>query len=224
METKLYVEDRQIVTPGDVLAEGLDLLPSSGCFRHGNVIKAKYFGIARIKNRYISVVPLSGVYMPRVGDGIIARISDIQATFWICDINSPYDALLQIGAVTDQFVDIAKTDISTFYDIGDVIYAKVLSVTKSKNVQLTMRDYRAKKLVGGRIIKISPSKVPRVIGKEGSMIDLIKNKTGCQIIVGQNGVIWFKGENEALAARALLTIDREAHLKGLTEKISQILG
>ena len=97
-------------------------------------------------------------------------------------------------------------------------------ISKSKNVTLSMNDYRAKKLNGGRLLKITPYKVPRLIGKEGSMIELIKNKTKCQIIVGQNGVVWIKGEKEGLAARAITMIEEESHTSGLTDKISGLLG
>ena len=55
------------------------------------------------------------------------------------------------------------------------------------------------------------------------MIELIKNKTGCQIVVGQNGVVWLKGTNEGLAAKTVLMIEREAHTEGLTERITQFL-
>ena len=85
------------------------------------------------------------------------------------------------------------------------------------------RQSRSRKLIGGRIMKITPSKVPRVIGKAGSMIELIKDKTKCQIIVGQNGVIWLKGENEGLAAKTIYKIERESHTTGLTDKITAYL-
>lgn len=224
MEQALLVKEKQLVIPGDVLARGLEWLPSAGTYRVNSEIRAKQLGLVRLRDKFIGIVPLAGVYVPRPGDGVIAIITDMQATFWITDINSPYDAILQVGEAVGEFVDITKTDISVYYDIGDVIYAKVLAVTRSKSVQLTMNDYRAKKLIGGRLMRITPSKVPRLIGREGSMIELIKSKTGCQIVVGQNGVVWLKGEREALAAKAIARIDAEAHTEGLTDRITKMLG
>jgi len=222
-KSELLVKERQLVAPGDAVARGLDYLPGAGCYRKNTDIKSKLLGLVRLKDRVVGVVPLSGVYVPKPGDGIIATVSDMQSTFWILDINSPYDALLQLGEATAEYIDIAKTDISIYFDIGDVVYAKVLSVSRSKNVTLTMNDYRAKKLIGGRIMKVTPSKVPRIIGKEGSMIELIKNYTGCHIVVGQNGVVWLKGSNEALAAKTVLMIEREAHIRGLTDRVTAML-
>ncbi|MBU5557978.1 MAG: exosome complex RNA-binding protein Rrp4 [Candidatus Aenigmatarchaeota archaeon] len=222
-QAMLLAKERQLVVPGEVLAKGFEWLPSAGCYRANNEIRAKQLGLVRIKERFIGVIPLAGVYVPRPGDGVIGVVNDIQPTFWIVDINSPYDSILQLGEAVGEYVDTTKTDISVYYDIGDVIYAKVMAVSRSKSVQLTMNDYRAKKLIGGRLMHITPSKVPRLIGREGSMIELIKNKTGCQIIVGQNGVVWLKGEKEALAAKAVLTIEAEAHTEGLTDRITKLL-
>jgi len=223
-KSEVLVKEKEIVIPGQTLAKGLDYLPSNGCYRSNNEIKSKVMGLTKIKDRYIGVIPLAGVYVPKPGDGIIGTVSDIQSTFWIVDINSPYDSILQLGEAVGEYVDLNKTDISTYFDVGDVIYAKVLNVAKSKNITLTMNDYRAKKLSGGKLLSITPTKVPRLIGREGSMIELIKNKTDCQIIVGQNGIVWIKGEKETLAIKAILTIERESHISGLTDKITKLLG
>ena len=81
------------------------------------------------------------------------------------------------------------------------------------------------KISGGRLIKISSQKVPRVIGKQGSMVSLIKSKTGCEITVGQNGLVWLKGtpEGELLAEKAVKMIEEKSHLEGLTEKMDKFL-
>lgn len=222
--SEILVQDKQLVIPGAALAAGVDYIPGAGCFREDNQIKSKFLGLIRLKDKLINVISLSGVYIPKSGDGIIAKVIDMQSTFWILDINSPYDAILQLGEAVSEYVDISKTDISVYYDIGDIVYVKILNVSSSKNISLTMNDYRAKKLFGGKLISITPSKVPRLIGKEGSMIELIKNKTGCQIVVGQNGRVWIKGTNEILATKAILMIEKEAHKEGLTDRITEMLG
>ena len=224
MESELLVKERELVIPGQTLAKGLDYLPSSGCFRANDEVRAKLLGLVRLKDRFVSIVPLAGVYIPKPGDGVIGFVKDMQTTLWVIDINSPYDSIMLLGEAVDEYIDLNKTDISMFYDIGDVIYAKVLSVSKSKSVHLTMNDRRARKLIGGRIMKITPSKVPRLIGREGSMIEMIKDKTKTQIIVGQNGIVWLKGEKESLAVKAVLTIENESHTVGLTDRVSQLLN
>ena len=219
----LLKNEKSLVVPGTVIAKGLDFLPGSGSYRSGDEIRSKYLGLVRLKDKLVSIAPLNGVYMPKPGDGIVGVISEMQATFWIVNINSPYDAIMQLGEASGDFIDLQKTDLSSIFDIGDVIFAKILSVTKSKHVNVTMNDYRAKKLTGGMILYINSSKVQRVIGKEGSMIEIIKQKTGCQIVVGQNGVVWIKGEKEALAAKAVMLIEKESHVSGLTDRVMKLL-
>jgi exosome complex component RRP4 len=78
------------------------------------------------------------------------------------------------------------------------------------------------KLDGGFIFRIIPSRVPRVIGREGSMITLIKEKTGCNITVGQNGWIWVKGQDldsQIKARKAIEFVAEQVHVNGLTEKV-----
>ena len=82
-----------------------------------------------------------------------------------------------------------------------------------------------RKLYSGTIVKIDPTNVPRVIGKQGSMITAIRENTQTRIQIGQNGYIWIdgKGEDIALAQKAIETIDQEATSKGLTKKIEKLL-
>jgi exosome complex component RRP4 len=109
--------------------------------------------------------------------------------------------------------------------IGDAIACKIYSV-KRKGVDVTIKGRGLGKLEDGLIIKINSNKVPRVIGKEGTMINLIKEKTGCNIIVGQNGVVWISGrdiEEELKAKEAILFITEKSFVDGLTEQVKSFL-
>ena len=110
--------------------------------------------------------------------------------------------------------------------MGDLIYAKINAMNPSSDsVHLSMQDSRSRKFAGGRIVRISPSKVPRLIGKMGSMINVIKDNTGCRISVGQNGLVWLEGEGLDLALQAIKMIEENAHkVSGLTDKVSDFLA
>jgi exosome complex component RRP4 len=214
---------REIVLPGTYIEErkGRKIV---NCYVEGEKVFSKVLGILKISDEEISVVPLAGKYFPKVGDRIIGRIEEIEVSGWWVDINSPYRAFLPLAEAVEEFVDVRRVDLSRFYDIDDIIFCKITKVTKNKIIQVSMKDMLARKLFGGITIKITPYKVPRVIGKGGSMIELIKKKTGSEIYVGQNGVIWIKGGKKEKAIEAILTIEREAHISGLTEKIAKMLG
>ena len=222
-DSELLVEEKIIVVPGELLAKGIDFLPGYGSFKEDGEIRSKILGLVKVKEHIISVVPLSGIYIPMKGDGVIGIVSDVQISSWLVDINSPYIGFLPLSEGTEEFIDLTRSDITDYFDVGDVVYVRINKVTKRKDVQLTMKDRMCRKLYGGNIIRITPAKVPRLIGRSGSMIEMIKKKTGCHIIVGQNGLVWIKGEKETLAAKAVLMVERESHTEGLTDRISEML-
>ncbi|MBW2963170.1 exosome complex protein Rrp4 [Candidatus Woesearchaeota archaeon] len=223
--SNVLVKEKEIVVPGEALAEGMDYLPGSGTYRLNDKIIAKKLGLVNVSGRAIKLVPLSGRYLPKYGDKIIAQVTDITMNGWIVDINSAYSAFLSMRDASARFIRKGE-DLTKIYDVGDYIRAKVIKVTSQNLVDLTMKEPGLNKLRSGRIIEINPHKVPRVIGKEGSMVSLIKTKTNCNIIVGQNGRVWINSENldsELIAEKAIKKIEKEAHLEGLTERIEKFL-
>ena len=82
-----------------------------------------------------------------------------------------------------------------------------------------------RKLRDGRVLTVNAKKIPRIIGSKKSMLTLLRDKTGCRVVVGQNGIIWLDGpeENMELVVEAILKITRESHTKGLTDRISEYL-
>jgi exosome complex component RRP4 len=212
---------REIVVPGELLAiSGKRAGP--GTYSEGGKIFASQLGIKSVRTDMISVVPLSGQYMPMRGDLVVGKIVDVGASNWLVDINSPYPAPLHVNEVPWR-VEFGET--RRFMGVGDVVMLKVVGHDEQMRVQVSMQDHGLRKLTGGMIIEVSPSKVPRVIGKNGSMIQMLKNSTGCRIYVGQNGRIWIDGELDSivLAVQAIRMIEDEAHAQGLTEKVKQLL-
>src|SRR3989344_859844 len=221
----ILIKEKDIVVPGEILAESMDYLPGNGTFRDGETIFAMYVGLVSINGRIIKVIPLSGRYIPKKGDLVIGKIADITFGGWRVDIGWAFEAGLNMKDATSDFIE-KKADLTQYYDFSDIISAEITHVSGSKIIDLTTKGPGLKKLRSGRIIEITPSKVPRIIGKQGSMITLLKEKTGCKIIVGQNGRIWISGEShekEMLAVDVIKKIEREAHLEGLTDRIKNYL-
>ena len=140
---------------------------------------------------------------------------------WDVDINSPYSGILPAFEVFGR----DKKELSKVYDVGDVLFLRVIDVDEVKKAKLGLKGRGLGKFKGGIIVEISPTKVPRLIGKKGSMINMIKNKTNCKIVVGQNGLVWVKGNEdmEQLTREIIHTIEVEAHTSGLTNKIKNKL-
>jgi exosome complex component RRP4 len=55
------------------------------------------------------------------------------------------------------------------------------------------------------------------------MVEMVKELTGTQIVVGQNGLVWVKGDNEDIAVEAILTIEEKSHTQGLTDYIKEMI-
>ncbi len=220
----LQVEARQVVVPGDILAEGLDYLPGEGTWRDGERIRARQIGLVEVKGRQIRVIPLAGKYLPRKGDLVIGLVTNIHLHGWQVDINSPYPALLPLANATSTFIP-RGADLSKFFSIGDYIVTKVVSVSSQNVVDLTMKGPGLKKLEGGRIFMVNPAKVPRIIGHNGSMIRLIKQATHARITIGQNGVCYIQAEpeDEILAIKAIRIVEKYSHVQGLTEAVKRYL-
>ncbi|MDI6917539.1 MAG: exosome complex RNA-binding protein Rrp4 [Thermoplasmatales archaeon] len=209
---------REIVLPGEFLGENLE--PGPGVYNEGKQAYASVLGVKSVRANRVNVVPLSGRYIPKVHDCIIGTIIEVGPSSWLVDINSPYPALLHI---TESPWRVDFGDAAKFLNIGDAVLVKVSGVDEIKRVQVTMKDIGLRKITGGQLMEIPPSRIPRVIGKGGSMISLIKRSTKCRMFVGQNGRIWLDGGNVSTAVAAIKKIEKEAHTFGLTDAIGKYL-
>ncbi|MEM2648417.1 MAG: exosome complex RNA-binding protein Rrp4 [Candidatus Bathyarchaeia archaeon] len=220
-----YFENRQIVTPGDLLAEG-DYISGNNTYKSGNRIYASRLGLVEYQGKTVQVIALNAVYIPSPGDQVIGRIEDVNINGWIVDVNSPYKALLRVNDAINKPFRQQKYDLTSFLDVGDLILAKVIAFDRTMDPLLTIREPGLGKITQGQIVKVSPAKIPRIIGRRASMINLLKRETECKITVGQNGIILVSGptpEHEKLAILAIEKIAQEAHTSGLTDRIAEMI-
>jgi len=221
---QIVVENKSIVIPGEELASGMEFLPSYGTYRDRDKIVASRLGLVSIDGKIIRIIPLTGKYNPKRGDVIIGKVEDVSYSGWRIDTNCAYPAMLSVKDATSEFVG-RGADLTQFFDVDDYLVAKIINVTSQKLIDLTMRGPGLRKLTGGRVVEVNTNKVPRIIGKQGSMVHMIKEATGCKIIVGQNGLLWILGEprGELIAIDAIRKIEQESHMSGLTERIKEFL-
>jgi exosome complex component RRP4 len=221
----IFFEKKQLVTPGELLAEG-DYLAGENTYTEGNKIYASRIGLVDSDNKKVDVVALRAFYIPKVGDIVIGTVSEVGFTGWTVDIKAPYTALLRASDVLSRPFKPQNDELSQVLNAGDLIVAKIASYDRAHDPQLTVSEPGLGKITRGQIMKVTPTKIPRVIGRKGSMISMIKQETGCQIILGLNGVILVTGKNpesEELAMMAIQKIEEESHTSGLTDRISQLL-
>ena len=216
----IYVENKDLVIPGQVLSDD-EYYSGRGTFKENGKICSSLIGLVSLRNKKIRVIPLKSKYVPKKGDVVIGKINDVRFSMWDVDINSPYSGILPAFEVFGR----EKKELNKVYDVGDVLFLRVVDVDEIKKAKLGLKGRGMGKFKGGIIVDIAPTKVPRLIGKKGSMINMIKDKTKCKIVVGQNGLVWIKGDEdmEQLTKNIIHLIEAEAHTSGLTNKIKNKL-
>ena len=212
--------ERKVVVPGEVIFSGEDYLPGNGTEKKGDDIVAMKFGLAEEVSKLVKIIPLSGGYEPRRGNVIIGRVEMLTMNGWVINFGNTENVFLSLMEVP-RFVN--KGALDEVMDVGDMAVVKISSI-KGRSIDCTVKSRGLGKIEEGMIFRINPNKVPRVIGKEGSMIKVIKDETGCNITVGQNGFIWIKGdkiEDEILARNSINFITEKSFVDGLTQAVEK---
>lgn len=194
---------QKIVVPGEKIAD-TPLRLDDGLVEK-NATYSTVIGIYDDERR--TLIPLEGLWYPRRDDKIVGVIEEDKLNTYVVDLNAPYK-----GLIISKFVD-------TPFAAGDAIEAMIKEVDKTKTAILM----RPRRLAGGKVMMVKPSKIPRIIGKNDTMIKQIMDFTKSSIVIGLNGVIWMKGGNIDLATAAILKIEEEAHTNGLTDRMREML-
>jgi exosome complex component RRP4 len=217
---------RKYVVPGDKISEG-NFRPLMNVIKAGNSIIATRIGIAETGREGVKVIPLSGIYIPRVNDIVIGKIIDHSSLSWEVDINSCFSAHLPAQEVFGRDFSPARDDMGRQLAIGDLIAARIIAFDRTRDPMLTIQDKDLGKIPRGELLKISATRVPRLIGKRGSMIQTIEQATQTRVLIGQNGIIVVIGRSPdgiKLAIRAIRMVEEEAHTVNLTQRVKVLLN
>jgi exosome complex component RRP4 len=217
---------KRYVIPGDVIIEG-NYRPLMNVIKKDNVIIATRIGIAESSKDGIKVIPLSGVYIPRINDIVIGKIIDNSSLSWEVDINACFSAHLPAQDVFGRDFSPAKDDMKKRLAPGDLVTARIITFDRTRDPMLTIQEKDLGKISNGEFLKISSTRVPRLIGKRGSMIQTIEQATQTRILIGQNGILVVTGKHDegiALAFKAIKLVEEEAHTSNLTQKVKDLLN
>ncbi len=220
-----FFEKRQLVAPGDLLAEG-DYIAGENTYMENGKVYAQRIGLVDSENKKVDIVALRAFYVPKIGDIVIGSVIEVGFNGWTVDIKSPYTAMLRASDVLSRPFKPQNDELNQVLNAGELVVAKIASYDRAHDPQLTVAEPGLGKITRGQLMRVTPTKIPRIIGRKGSMISMIKLETGCQIILGLNGVILVTGktpEDEELAMTAIKKIEDESHTSGLTDRVTQLL-
>ena len=215
MEMPVYFSDHEVVLPGQLLSDD-GKRSGEGTYVVDGKVYAAQVGLATIRNNRVCVIAFKGAYRPQVGDEVIGVISDVKPNGFDVVLGKHLTGVIRIP-------DRRKVQ-NLGLRVGDVISARV----KESSLRGIILEHtrRMRKFDKGLLISIHPAKIPRLIGRRGSMINMIKRRTGCRIVVGRNGLIVISGPSPAqefAAVTAIKEVEREAHTQGLTERVGKLI-
>jgi exosome complex component RRP4 len=217
-------ENRDLVVPGDALFEGR-IRTGDNTFRTEGKVCASRIGLVNYSRGMVSVIALEAGFNPLSGDLVVGEVIDIDLGRWVVDIGTPEDAVLNVPEAIDAPFrsDLVMPEI---LDVGDTIVAKIVDMDRRRTPILSIMGKGLGKVEAGFIFRLTPSKIPRLIGKKGSMVNMILKETGCNIVIGQNGRILIQGktrEQEMMVVKVIQKIEDEAHISGLTNRVQEYL-
>ena len=216
---------RKYVIPGDVVTTG-PFRPEQNVILEGEKIISTTIGISEIYEDSVRVITLTGKYIPKIDDLVIGKVNSHTSLSWELDINSCYVGFLPAQDVFGRDFSAHADELSTKLKTGDLVAARIANFDRTRDPLVTISDRDLGAIDSGELVKISPSKVPRLIGKRGSMIQMIEMATNAAVTIGQNGWVVVSCETpEGLlkAKKAIEMVDQKAHVANLTDQIKEML-
>lgn len=216
---------RKYVIPGEVITTG-PYRPEQNVTLDGNKIVATIIGISEIYDDTVRVIPLTGKYLPKINDLVIGKVISHSSLSWELDINSCYVGFLPAQDVFGRDFSAHSDELTSKLDKGDLVAARIANFDRTRDPLLTISDRDLGKIDSGELIEISSSKIPRLIGKRGTMIQTIEMATGATITIGQNGWVVVTCENSdglLKAIKAIRMVEEQAHIANLTDRVKEML-
>jgi|Deesub1362A_J573_1020465.scaffolds.fasta_scaffold00001_206 exosome complex component RRP4 len=225
---------KRIVVPGTTVDKNVRYNRIGEYFvRDYRGLVATLLGVVQQGRGGIDLIPYKDVYRPSRGDYVIGVVVGYAPNGWILDIGSYTKAFLPASEmISNRRFDPRRDELSKYLAVGDVVGVKISDVRRLGYFGATLRqspedkDKRLGRIRGYYIMKVTTTKLPRIIGKKGSMIRLIKQKIKGDIVIAQNGVILFKGpyEEYLLLKKIINLIAAKTFASGLTDTVAGILG
>ena len=215
------MSESQFVLPGDVIVTG-DYRPEQNVILDGDRLMSTAVGFSEIEDNLVTVTPLTGLYTPKTDDLVIGKIVSHNALSWEVDINSYYSGILTASDIFGKDYSPSRDDLSLKLKTGDIILARIANVN-SRDPLITITGENLGKIDSGELIKISPTKIPRLTG---SVIQTIEASTNATITVGQNGLIILKCDNSTGLKKSIASIKMIGMAQydaNLEEKIQRFL-
>ena len=211
----------QSVFPGDVIATG-DYKPEQNVILDDDRLISTTIGFSEMKDNSVSVIPLTGFYVPNIDDLVIGKIISHNALSWEVNINSYYSGILLASDIFGKDYSPSKDDLSLKLNVGDIVLARIANMG-SRDPLITIAGENLGRIDSGELIKISSTTIPYLTD---SIIQTIEESTSAKISIGQNGLIILNCDNSTdltKAIKSIKMIDMIRDSDSMEEKIKNFL-
>lgn len=193
---------KRIVIPGELVSGERKRLGGNVFVADGKIF-SKVLGITEDEGEKAAVVPLEGKYFPQMEDAVIGVVTRVIFAGYNININSFVDSFIPRSVMREDL------------RVGDLVSGKVTYVNELREAEISF----PRKMFGGDVIEVNPVRTPRLIGKNGSMLELLKQGTMCDIIIGKNGRVWARNGNLELLKKVVEFINANSYKSNLTNSV-----
>ncbi|CAP25927.2 Protein CBR-EXOS-2 [Caenorhabditis briggsae] len=190
-EARNDIDETKIVIPGHSVCDApQQFMRGHGTFIRDGEIVSSLSGVVKQLNRLLMVKTIKQRYAGEVGDVVVARVVEVQAKRWKCDVSSRLHANLPLGSVLLPGGDFRRKDVedeekmSEFLKNGELICAEIQQVQHDGTLMLHTRNNKYGKLQQGILIKVPP----HLIKKSKKHFHTLPY--GMAVIIGCNGNVW----------------------------------
>ena len=214
------------VMPGDIITREARRA-GENVLLDGDALVSLKVGLVSTAEDAVSVIPLSGKYVPHADDLVVGKVVSHTSQAWELDINSAYVGFLLATDVFGRDFASHADELTSKLALGDMVAARVANFDRTRDPLLTIDDRDLGKIDSGELVIMTPGKVAALIGRQGSMIQEIEHATNAAFTIGQNGFVVISCEDRdgLLRAReAVSLIEQEAYSPGLLDRVRSKLG
>lgn len=218
---------RPMVVPGEYVGDDRFYIPGLNVIKLSNKMFSTTIGLVRAEGKRVDVIALKSFYQPKLRDLVVGVVKGSTIAGWVVDINSPFLAFLPLSEYPEKRIRLSRSSISKILESGTVLVGIIKEASIFSSPIITLKGKGLGVVSNGTLLNITASKIPRLIGKKGSMVSIIERGTGVRLTVGQNGRVIVHSEDIDIISKireVIKMVERESHTYGLTERVEVLLA
>ena len=149
-------ERRKHVIPGEVITSR-PMRPEENVVFDGKNISSTIVGTSEIYDDAVRVLPLTGMYFPKVDDMVVGKVISHTSLSWEVDINSCYVGFLPASDIFGRDFTASADALASKLIKGDMVAARIANFDRTRDPLITVSDRDLGKIDTGDLVSMSSS-------------------------------------------------------------------